>query len=246
MSYQLEVCVDSVKSAIAAYRGGTDRIELCSDLIIGGTSPSPELFKRIQSKCDIPIRVLIRPRFGDFCYDDDEFAIIKAEVKMFRELGADAAVVGVLNADGTLDMERMKKLREAAGPMKLTLHRAFDVCKDPMQTLEEAMQLGLSTILTSGQANTAVAGEPLLKELVAKSKGRIEILAGAGVSPENLPDLMESIAAPAYHMSGKTVKGSQMVYRKEGINMGLPGFSEFEIWETDEEKIREAAKILHG
>lgn len=241
---KLEVCVDSTASALAAYRGGADRIELCSNLIIGGTSPSLELFRQIRGKCDIPIRVLIRPRFGDFLYDEDEFAIMIREVEQFRELGADAAVVGVLTADGSLDVKRMRRLKEASGDMKLTLHRAFDVCKDPFQTLEEAISLGLSTILTSGQANSALAGKELLRELVKTADNRIEILVGAGVSSDNLGELLEETKASAYHMSGKVVKESEMTYRKEGINMGLPGFSEYEIWQTDEATIRKAIEIL--
>ncbi|MDD3362251.1 MAG: copper homeostasis protein CutC [Hespellia sp.] len=241
---KLEVCVDSAASAAAAFGGGADRIELCSNLIIGGTSPSPELFRQIRKKCGIPIRVLIRPRFGDFCYDDDEFEIMLREVKMFCQLGADAVVVGVLTPEGDLDIRRMKTLKEAAGETKLTLHRAFDVCRDPFQTLEEAITLGLSTILTSGQANSAIAGKTLLKELTELAGDRIEILVGAGVSPENVKDLIEATHAPAYHMSGKVIQSSHMIYRKEGINMGLPGFSEYEIWQTEEEKIRAARKIL--
>lgn len=246
MAYKLEVCVDSTASAMAAYQGGADRIELCGNLIIGGTTPSPELFRNIRRKCDIPIRVLIRPRFGDFCYDADEFAIIKHEVEMFRDMGADAVVTGVLCADGQLDVEKMKVLREAARGIEMTLHRAFDVCRDPFQTLDEAVDLGINAILTSGQANDAVSGKELLKDLVEKNGDNIEILVGAGVSPANLVELVETTHAPAYHMSGKIVTESQMIYRKEGINMGLPGFSEFEIWKTDEEKIKEAVAILRG
>ena len=131
MSYILEVCADSVQSAIAAQEGGADRIELCSGLVIGGLSPSPALFKQIRKYTDLKIRTLLRPRFGDFCYDDYEFQTLKEEVEMFRDLGADGVVIGMLDPDGALDMERMEALVNAAGDIGITLHRAFDVCRDP-------------------------------------------------------------------------------------------------------------------
>lgn len=134
--YILEACVDSVESALAAAEGGATRLELCSNLIIGGTTPSPWLFKEIRKHTDIRIHALIRPRFGDFCYTDSEFAIIKQAVADFRELGAEGVVIGILKPDGTLNMEQMKELMDAAGEMSVTLHRAFDVCVDPYETME--------------------------------------------------------------------------------------------------------------
>ena len=163
---------------------------------------------------------------------------------MFRELGANAAVIGVLNPDGTLNKEAMKILIEAAGPMNITLHRAFDVCKDPFAAMEEAIALGVNTILTSGQKNSCIAGKELLKELVQKADGRIEILVGAGVDAEAIRVLAPEIHAASFHMSGKITKDSAMEYRKEGVNMGLPSLSEFEIWETSKEKVEEARKVL--
>ena len=135
--YMLEVCVDSVESAIAAQRGGAKRLELCGNLIIGGTTPTPALFRAVKAAVDIKIHVLIRPRFGDFCYTDAEFAIIREEVRQFRELGADGVVIGILRPDGSLNMEQMGELIREAGGMQITLHRAFDVCSDPMRALEE-------------------------------------------------------------------------------------------------------------
>ena len=183
-NYVLECCTDSVNSAIHAAEGGATRLELCGNLIIGGTTPSPYLFKEIRKYTEIPMNILIRPRFGDFCYNAHEIEIMRQEICMFRELGANAAVIGVLNSDGTLNTEAMKILIEAAGPMNITLHRAFDVCKDPFAAMEEAVALGVNTILTSGQKNSCLAGKELLKELVEKAAGRIEILVGAGVDAE--------------------------------------------------------------
>lgn len=246
MSYILEVCADSVQSAVAAQEGGADRIELCSGLVIGGLSPSPALFKQIRKYTDLKIRTLLRPRFGDFCYDDYEFQTLKEEVEMFRELGADGVVIGMLNSDGTLDMERIEVLVNAAGDIGITLHRAFDVCRDPYEALEQCASLGIDTILTSGQKSSAWEGRGLLAELAEQAAGRVEILAGAGVNPGVIEKLAGCTAVRAFHMSGKKVMDSRMEFRREGVPMGIPGFSEFEIWQTDREQVRRAVQVLQS
>jgi len=242
--YILETCIDSVESALAAERGGANRLEMCGNLIIGGTTPSPELFREVRRRCGIKIHVLLRPRFGDFCYTDSEFRILREEVKLFRELGADGVVIGVLKPDGTLNMEQMQALMEERGDMSVTLHRAFDVCRDPYEALEQAKALGINTILTSGQANSCLAGRELLAELVRLAAGEIDILVGSGVDAAAISELYPQVKAHSYHMSGKVTLDSAMTYRKEGVSMGLPSLSEFEIWRTSEEKIRAAAKVL--
>ena len=244
MGYTLECCVDSVESAIAAKKGGADRIELCSALVIGGLSPSQALYRKIREQVDLPIRVLLRPRFGDFCYTDFEHEIIKEEIRSFRKLGADGIVIGTMKPDGTLNVEQMKELIEEAKGMPVTLHRAFDMCKDPFVTLEEAKELGISTILTSGQKNTCIDGVELLKELVEKAQGETEILVGGGVDASVLPVLAEKTKAKAYHMSGKISMESEMRYRKQDVSMGIASVSEYEIWRTSEKRVREARKIL--
>ena len=173
--YILETCVDSVESAMAAAEGGADRLELCSNLIIGGTTPGPWLFEEIRKRSDIRIHALIRPRFGDFCYTDAEFSMIRNAVKDFRKMGAEGVVIGILKPDGTLNMEQMQELMDAAGDMSVTLHRAFDECADPIEAMEQAISLGIDTILTSGQKNTCLQGAELLNELEIRSQGRITI-----------------------------------------------------------------------
>lgn len=244
MGYTLECCVDSVESAIAAKKGGADRIELCSALVIGGLSPSQALYWKIREQVDLPIRVLLRPRFGDFCYTDFEHEIIKEEIRSFRKLGADGIVIGTMKPDGTLNVEQMKELIEEAQGMSVTLHRAFDMCKNPFMTLEEARKLGINTILTSGQKNTCIDGVELLKELVEKAQGETEILVGGGVDASVLPVLAEKTKAKAYHMSGKISMESEMRYRKQDVSMGIASVSEYEIWRTSEKRVREARKIL--
>ena len=244
MGYTLECCVDSVEAAIAAKKGGADRIELCSALVIGGLSPSQALYWKIREQVDLPIRVVLRPRFGDFCYTDFEHEIIKEEIRSFRKLGADGIVIGTMKPDGTLNMEQMKELIEEAKGMSVTLHRAFDMCKNPFMALEEARKLGINTILTSGQKNTCIDGVELLKELVEKAQGETEILVGGGVDASVLPVLAEKTKAKAYHMSGKISMESEMRYRKQDVSMGIASVSEYEIWRTSEKRVREARQIL--
>lgn len=242
--YILESCVDSVESALAAAEGGADRLELCANLIIGGTTPSPALFEEIRKVSPIRIHALIRPRFGDFCYTDYEFAMIRREVAMYREMGAEGVVIGILNPDGSLNMEQMEILMEEAGGMSVTLHRAFDVCRDPFEALDQAKKLGIHTILTSGQKNSASAGRDLLKELTERAGDAIDIMAGGGVNAQVIRELAPYTGAHVFHMSGKITLDSQMEYRREGVNMGLPSLSEFEIWRTKAENIRAAREVL--
>jgi len=240
----LEVCVDSVESALAAERGGADRLELCQNLVIGGTTPSPKLFETIRRYSKIPIHVLLRPRFGDFCYTQYEFEMLREEVTMYRKLGAEGVVIGMLLPEGTLDIRRMEKLMEAAEGMSVTLHRAFDVCKDPKAALEQATELGIQTILTSGQQNSALKGAPLLKELKEQAAGRIQIQAGGGICAEVIEKLYPLCGVTAYHMSGKKELDSKMEYRKEGVNMGLSSLSEYTIYRTSEAAVRAARNVL--
>lgn len=242
--YRLEVCVDSVESALAAERGGADRLELCGNLMLGGTTPSPALYREIRKHSQIRIHALIRPRFGDFCYTGHEYQIIRGEIRMFRELGAEGVVIGILHPDGTLHMEQMRMLMEDAAGMSVTLHRAFDVCADPYQCLEQAKELGISTILTSGQKHTCLEGKALLKELIERSGKELEILVGSGVSADVIRELQPYIYANAYHLSGKVTVDSAMEYRKQGVSMGLSFLSEYDIWRTEEARIREARNAL--
>lgn len=243
-AFTLEGCVDSVESALAAAAGGADRVELCSNLVIGGTTPGTVMFEQIRQHSDIRIHVLIRPRFGDFCYSEYELDIIKGEVELYHRLGAEGVVFGALTPKGSLNVEQMKVLMEAAGDMWVTLHRAFDVCADPYVTMEAAVDLGIKAILTSGQKRDCLSGTGLLKELVSQSNGRIEILAGGGVLADNIASIYQQSGVRAFHMSGKSVRESQMIYRQQEVSMGLPGMSEFEIWQTDEAQIRAARKVL--
>ena len=248
----LEVCVDSTASALAAKRGGADRLELCADLIVGGTTPSLTLVQQVKAETGLPVRALLRPRFGDFCYDRYELAQMEQLAAELVEAGADGIVTGVLTPEGALDAGAMRPIYAAARkaaekadrPVACTLHRAFDVCADPFAALETARSMGLCTILTSGQAASAPQGAALLRQLTERAEKDVEILAGAGVSAQNIPVLAAQTGVRAFHLSGKQVLQSRMTFRREGVPMGLPGFSEFEVWQTSEANIRAARQAL--
>lgn len=246
MKYILEGCVDSVESAVEAEKGGANRIELCSNLIIGGTTPSINLFHVVREKIDIKINVLIRPRFGDFCYTDNEYEIIKRDIEMFRKAGADGVVIGILTPEGTLDIDRMKGIMDIAKGMHVTLHRAFDMCKNPLESLEQAKKLGINTVLTSGQKNSCYEGRKLIKELVERSNGKIDILVGGGVKADIIGDMVMETGASSFHMSGKAVVDSLMEYRNPDVSMGLNSLSEYTIWQTSSEKIARVKNELEA
>ena len=221
-NYLLECCVDSAYSARMAKKGGADRLELCSNLVIGGTTPTLALYEQIRNQTDIRIHVLIRPRFGDFLYSEDETALICKEIDAFRAAGADGVVIGSLSPDGSLCTEQLKRFREHARDMSVTLHRAFDMCYDP----------------------DCLHGVDLLNKLHQAADGRIHLLAGAGVSAKTVPALLEKTSLTQFHMSGKTIKNSEMVYRNPEVFMGIPGMSEYEIWQTDPEAVAAVRTML--
>ena len=242
--YILECCVDSVESAINASSGGASRIELCSNLIIGGTTPDLALVREIRRHTDIRIHALIRLRFGDFCYSKYEMEIMKMQIRTLKESGVEGIVIGVLDENGNLNMDAMKELIAEAEGLSITLHRAFDMCRDPYRAMEEAIELGIHTILTSGQKQSAWEGRELLAELIQKAEGRIDIMAGAGINASAIEKLAPVTNGTSYHMSGKVTLDSPMKYRKADVSMGLPSLSEYEIWQTSKEAVDAAVEVL--
>lgn len=242
-NFVLEACIDSPESALEAAAGGATRFELCANLIIGGTTPDPTLFRWVRAHTVLPIHVLLRPRFGDFLYTPAEHELLCAQAEQFAALGADAVVIGELTADGALDEGRMRELIAAAHGCRVTLHRAFDVCADPFASLETAKRLGVHTILTSGQRADCLTGADLLRELVARAEG-VEILIGAGVNAAAIEQLVPRTGARAFHLSGKTTLDSGMTFRRSDVPMGLPGLSEYTVWRTDRAAIAAARAVL--
>lgn len=244
--YLLECCVDSVESALAAVAGGADRLELCANLVIGGTTPTIALFKEIRKHTSVPVHVLIRPRFGDFLYTEHEANIICSEIDAFKEAGAEGVVIGSLCPDGSLNSEQMQRFIFHAKGMSVTLHRAFDMCADPFITLQQAKALGIHTILTSGQAARCVDKMSLLNDLYEAAGGDIALMAGGGVNETTVSVLLKQTPLTTFHMSGKKVFASPMNYRNPFVSMGLPGLSEYEIWQTDEDAVRSVKKLLEN
>ena len=243
----IEGCVDSYASCAAAYQGGADRLELCANLAIGGTTPSPSLFCQVRRDFPIPVNVLIRPRFGDFLYSREELEEMAEEIRRFRELGANGVVIGALTPEGELDRSAMARLMEQAGGMEVTLHRAFDMIRDPLEALEAAVELGCGTILTSGQAQSAAEGCQVLGKVFSQAAGRIYIMAGCGVKQGNIPAIHQKTGIRVFHTTGRRGPvDSGMRYRKAGVSMGLPSLSEYELWRTDEEEFRACGRLVHA
>lgn len=244
MAYRLEICVDSLESARRAEEAGADRLELCADLLVGGTSPSPFFIRQVMQNVHIPVNVLLRPRFGDFCFTDSEKQVLLDEIDFCRDCGANAVVIGALTPDGDLDEAFLQECMQHAGTMHKTLHRCFDVCRDASAALEQAVALGFDTILTSGQAAVASDGIALLRALHEQAAERIHLLAGSGVNAGNIETIGRETGIRQFHLSGKHTEPSPMRYRREGVPMGLPMASEFERQYTDPQAVRAARAAL--
>ena len=248
MQFILEVCVDSLASARAAVAGGADRLELCSALSVGGLTPYAALLAQIRAESSIPVRCLMRPRPGDFLYTPEEIELLCTQIPVLRQAGANGFVIGALSPDGSLDAHATRQLIDAAGPgAGITLHRAIDVSRNPLETYRTAAALGMDTVLTSGAAANCRNGRTVLASLLAE-RDRLngpEVLIGAGVNAEVIRELRQTLPrACAFHMSGKTERESGMQFRREGIPMGLPGLDEWHIQQTSASAVRAARRAL--
>jgi len=209
----LEVAANSVASALAAQAGGARRVELCTALELGGLTPSHATIAMARERLRIPLYVLIRPRAGDFLYDDEECAVMRRDIEICAALGCDGVVLGVLDADGEVDMARCRGLIAAAGRLGITFHRAFDLARDPRRALEDVIAQGCERVLTSGGQASAPEGAALIRELVAQAAGRIAIMPGAGVTAGNLAALAAATGAREFHASAKRQLDSGMRHR---------------------------------
>lgn len=234
----IEVCANSVASALAGQAGGAARVELCSALIEGGLTPSPAVLEVARETLRIQLNVLIRPRGGDFCYDDLEFDLMRRDIAFCKRIGADGVVLGILHPDGAVDTARTRELVAAARPLSVTFHRAFDMAADPFRALDDVLALGVERLLTSGQRGSALEGQTLIAELVRRAGDRLVVMPGAGINDGNIRELIAATGAREYHLSGQKKIESRMVYRNSHVFMGVPGLPEYEIGVTDEEKIR--------
>lgn len=220
MNYKVEICTNSVTSCLEAQKGGAYRVELCAGIPEGGTTPSYGEIAMARKLVNIKLNVIIRPRGGDFLYSDVEHQTMIHDIEMAKKLGVDGVVIGCLTADGRIDMQRNKELIDAAQGMSVTFHRAFDMCNDPFESLEQIISLGCDTLLTSGQQPTAIEGISLLKELVEKANDRIIIMPGSGVNEENIATLAKETKAKEFHFSAREPIDSKMKYRNPALKMG--------------------------
>jgi copper homeostasis protein len=217
---KVEICIDSVESAIAAQRGGANRVELCDNLIEGGATPSAGTITLARQHIDIDLNVIIRPRGGDFCYSQIEFEVMRHDVKTARIMGANGVVIGLLNEDGSIDVKRTRELVELARPLSVTFHRAFDMAFDPYQALETLIELGVDRILTSGQENSVLEGLDLITGLVQKAGERVIIMPGGGITERNIQKIVAQTGVREVHVLSNKSLDSPMRYRRSHVFMG--------------------------
>lgn len=235
----LEICIDSVASAIAAEQGGARRVELCDYLAGGGTTPSAGMIGVVRESINIGLHVLIRPRRGDFLYTDVEVDIMKQDIQVCRELGVDGVVIGALTRDGSIDMVQIQELIACAGPMSITFHRAFDLVVDPIKALSDLLQLKVHRLLTSGQQVTALQGAELIRELNARAEGKLIVMPGGGVSPDNVRELVSRTGVSEVHASVRKSVESNMLFQKDYPPMSSNWvLSEFEQLVADVEQVK--------
>lgn len=195
----LEACIDSVESAIAAQKGGAQRVELCAGLDHGGTTPSAGMIQSVREAISIALHTMVRPRPGDFCYSEREFEVMMHDVATAKRLGSDGVVLGILMPDGSIDTERTRKLLVAARPMSVTFHKAIDASSDIIRVFDDIVQLGIDRVLTSGGKADVLAGADVLRELVKRSHGRVKVLAGGGVSFDNVMEVVKLSGVKEVH-----------------------------------------------
>jgi copper homeostasis protein len=216
----VEVCIDSAESAIAAQKGGASRVELCAALSEGGLTPSVGMIELVRKKISIGLQVMIRPRSGDFVYSDLEFETMMRDIEVAKGLRADGVVIGVLNRDGTVDGARVKRLVDRARPLNVTFHRAFDEARDQVAAVEAIAHLGIDRILTSGGKPSVFDGLPTVKKLVKKSNGRIAIVAGSGITMQNVREIISQTGVKEIHVRS-AVNISRPIGERERALYGL-------------------------
>lgn len=244
MDFLLEICVDSLQSALNAVEAGADRIELCSSLNEGGITPSHGLITMVRESLPVKVHALIRPRPGDFLYSSREFEIMKRDINICGECGLEGIVTGLLMADGKIDLERTRKLVGLAFPMAVTFHRAFDLCADPFLGLEDVISTGASRLLSSGYKCGAAEGAPLISKLVNLAGSRIIIMPGGGLNESNIEETARVTGAVEFHLSARKTKRSNMQFRRDGIAMGLVPDDGYSQKVADIQTINNIIKIL--
>jgi copper homeostasis protein len=228
----LEISVESLEAAVAAERGGADRIELCGNLSIGGITPATGLLRAVRAQLRIPIFPIVRPRAGDFLYSTGEFAEMKRSIASTKESGADGVVLGILTSGRRVDVARTRELVEMAKPLPVTYHRAFDEAANLHQSLEDVIETGARRILTSGGTKSALEGAAVLAKLVETAGERIIIVPGAGINAANIREVVPRTKAREFH---------------SGLGTSLPyGSHEYKEFEEEVRKLAERLARISG
>lgn len=239
----IEICIEGVDDAVAAERGGGDRVELCASLLEGGITPSPGMVRATLAAVRIPIMAMVRPRGGDFLYSEGEFAAMLDDTATMRGAGVHGVVFGCLTPDGDIDEARMRALVDAAGPLSTTCHRAFDMTRDPHAALEALIRCGVDRVLTSGQRNDTLLGLPLLRDLVRQAAGRIKIM-GCVLTTAHIAAVRDC-GAPELHFAAPKVQPGGMRWRNPDVGMGGTELDrEYNLTVTDAEQVRAAIAAL--
>ena len=242
----IEICTANLQSALNAQAAGADRIELCSHLGLGGTTPSAGLIRMACQSLHLPVQVLIRPRGGDFCYTQSELEVMRQDIRFCKAAGAKGVVIGVLNPDATIALSQMRHLVDLARPMEVTFHRAFDQTAEPVERLEELLRLGVDRLLTSGQKATAWEGRHLIRELVAQAGSRLTVMPGSGISADNLLQLREETGAMEFHLSARKRVASAFDASLTDLHFSpcteLPAFDRYE---SDPELLARVMALAH-
>ena len=242
---RVEICVDSAAGALAAERGGADRVELCDNLLEGGTTPSAGCIKVARRAIKIGLQVIIRPRGGDFLYTSDELEVMREDIRMAKDLGADGIVLGCLTPQGDIDCGRTQEFIGLARPLNVTFHRAFDMCRDAESALEALIKLGVDRVLTSGQEASCLEGLELLAALEKQAAGRIIVMPGGGISVRNVQKIIGATGVKEVHLSARAAVESAMEYRNSRVFMGgtlRP--PEFNWKSTDEGVVRSVVSAI--
>jgi len=243
-SVLVEVCVDSVASAVAAERGGAARIELCSGLIEGGITPSAGLIATVRAAVSIPLHVMIRPRGGDFFYDSAELEAMRRDIELVRGMGTNGVVFGILDVDARVDLARTRELVALARPLEVTFHRAFDMAADLPRALEDVCESGVSRLLTSGGEQTSLQGQVVIADLAKRARGRIVVMAGSGIRPENARRIVEQTGVREIHVGLRSTVASPMVQRNPRIAMGTIAGREYQRFQVLEESVRSLCEAV--
>lgn len=243
---QLEICAADIHSVHAASIGGAQRVELCSGLAEGGMTPSVGFVAQALKVPGLRVHVLIRPRPGDFLYSEEETELMCHDIRLMRQTGAHGVVIGALTANGDIDTALCSRLISEAGDMSVTFHRAFDLTREPLEALEQIIDLKCNRVLTSGCAPSALDGAKMLATLQKQAQERLTILAGGGVSPQNAAEIIEKSGVHELHASARSPLASDMRYKNQGVAMGAAGTDEYSRLTTDYAIVNQIVRAIHA